>query len=164
MIGKQVKAKQLLDLGNLKDLFQQIDHPGTLIEASDTVPLSTLFIEIASEVAPKAWQVFISYLPTSGNDLDLIKLQQVYVEMSKELNSISPELIATINQLNNTILFGKYSILHKKVVYRYVWALPQYFEFEANDLAEWLQLLTYNLESSYEVIAAKVEPKKDSGS
>lgn len=150
MLGEKVMAKHLLDLNDLKSVLDKLNLKALLLEASNEIPLHTLCFEIPDRNKDQEWNIFLSYLPTTEHEVDIIKLMQVYVEVVSEedlANLNHGSLGNQLNNLNNVLLFGKYGIVDHKIVYRYILTIPQFFDFDQNYFKSWLKMLVYNLES-----------------
>lgn len=151
MVGEKINAKHLLDLKSIGLILKEIEYKYDIASASEILPLCTLYAEIPHNKGEKSWKMYLNFIPTSEDQLDFIKLLQIYIVV-EDLSSDSKEKIdytSKISGINETSLFGNFGINNGQIYFKYVLTIPQYFEFEREYFKELIGLIIYTIESNF---------------
>jgi hypothetical protein len=147
MNSEQVDAMHLVELGFIQAALVDAGMQAELIEKSEEIPLHVLLASLGKDRDNKDRFVNFSYIPIADDELDYIRLLQLFSVIPSDLNSKHLEQVSTlINNLNGQVPIGHFNIKEDgEINFRYVHCVPSDESIVADVILEVLNLFNFSL-------------------
>jgi len=153
MISEKTLARQLLDLGNLKDYLKDAEIECALIEATELIPVHMLVIPMPADHEERDRALSCSFIPVDESYLEHNTLLQIYSELPWEIQENNHEqLIQYLMRINMLQPLGHFGEKDGKVYFRYVLLLERYEVVRASEALEVLRVCEESIDMYAEAI------------
>ncbi len=126
MISELVHARHLAELGLLQGYLDNAGVQTNMIEKSDIMPLHVLVAALKKDHKGRDRYVNFSFVPISEDELEHIRLLQLYTTIPCDLKPKRKEQVAKLLlAVNSRAVIGHFSIKEDDEIYfRYVHCIP----------------------------------------
>lgn len=154
-MNKMTQARDLAELGFLKQYLKEAGLQSDLIEPSNDVPIGVLLVPLTLDSQQRDRYLTFSFIPSSSEQgLEHVRLLQIYTKVPvslKEGNLESAEKL--LLAINCHLAIGHYSIREDgELYYRYVWCASGSTILNKNEMLEIIDLFLLMLDMFAEVI------------
>jgi len=118
-----IYARQLVELGYLADIVEEMGYTAQIIEAGGDVPYHTLLVKLEPDGKGRDRQMACTFYPLTEEDSENILLLQYFLELPFEfLTKAKPQVHQLLISLNNKSVLGHFGITdgQNKIHHRYI--------------------------------------------
>jgi hypothetical protein len=140
-------ARNLVELGYLEAIVQDMGYAANLIEASDTVVYHTLLVQLEPDWKQRQRELACTFYPLAEEEAPNILLLQYFLEMPFEIAAgAETKVNALLMEINNKSVLGHFGITAgvNKVHHRYIQTFAESQLIDEEAVADVVMLFNYS--------------------
>ncbi len=161
MITEEIHAKNILDLGNIKEILGQFGIESEILKAGDINLLHSLVVKRDTDDKGREGVYSITFIPMDDDFLENSSVIQFFYACPFEVNAEKyADVLGIINYINLHQVIGHFGIKDRKQIYfRYNSTQAKYELLESNYIADISMLVEYAIDV-YQAIIEEVNTGK----